>query len=79
VDHLLEKATRQHTKEHNIQLVLRTIYDCGEISRADLARLTQLTRTTVSEVVGDLIERGLVEEVAYFAASRGRLAPRRGT
>jgi N-acetylglucosamine repressor len=72
VDHLLEKATRQHTKGHNSRLLLRTIYEYGEISRADLARLTQLTRATVSEVVADLIERGLVEEVGHGAAAVGR-------
>ena len=43
MDRLLEKATRQHTKDHNSQLILRTIYDHDEISRAELARLTRLT------------------------------------
>lgn len=70
--HLLAKATRQHTRDHNSRMVLRTIYEYGEISRADLARLTQLTRATVSEVVGDLIERGLVEEVGHGASAVGR-------
>lgn len=69
---LLEKATRQHTKTHNSRLVLRTIYDGGSVSRADLARLTQLTRATVSDVVADLIRQGLVEEVGYGAAAVGR-------
>jgi predicted NBD/HSP70 family sugar kinase len=72
VDHLLEKATRQHTKDHNSRLVLRTIYEYDEVSRAELARLTQLTRTTVSDVVGDLIGRGLVEEVGHGATGVGR-------
>jgi len=72
VDHLLEKATRQHTKDHNSRLVLRAIYEYGEVSRAELARLTQLTRTTVSDVVGDLIARGLVEEVGHGASGVGR-------
>lgn len=69
---LLAKATRQHTKEHNSRLLLRTIYDRGEISRADLARLTRLTRATVSEVAGELIERGLVEEVGHGPVAVGR-------
>jgi predicted NBD/HSP70 family sugar kinase len=72
VDHLLQKATRQHTKDHNSRLILRTIYDYGEISRADLARLTHLTRTTVSDVVGDLMEQGLVEEVGHGPSAVGR-------
>jgi predicted NBD/HSP70 family sugar kinase len=69
---MLEKATRQHTRDHNARLVLQTIYDSGEISRADLARRTHLTRTTVSEVVGVLIEQGLVEEVGHAPAGVGR-------
>jgi len=73
VDRLLEKATRQHTKDHNSQLVLRTIYDSNAISRAELARLTRLTRTTISDVVAQLIERGLVEEIGHGRSSGGRL------
>ncbi|HJZ47218.1 MAG TPA: ROK family transcriptional regulator [Roseiflexaceae bacterium] len=69
---LLKKATRQHTKDHNSRLVLQTIYDGGQMSRADLARLTHLTRTTVSEVVSELIEQGLVEEVGHGPSSIGR-------
>ena len=37
------KATRQFTRDINERLILRTIYDMGEVSRADLARLTSLT------------------------------------
>ncbi|HEY0603935.1 MAG TPA: ROK family transcriptional regulator [Herpetosiphonaceae bacterium] len=69
---LLQKATRQHTKTHNSRLVLRTIYDYGTISRADVARLTHLTRATISEVVADLIRQGLVEEVGHGPVSVGR-------
>jgi predicted NBD/HSP70 family sugar kinase len=72
VEYVLEKATRQHTRDHNSRLVLRKIYDAGEISRATLARLTRLTRTTISEVVADLIEQGLVQEVGQGPAGVGR-------
>lgn len=68
----LTKATRQHTRDHNSRLVLRTIYEYGEISRADLSRLTGLTRTTISEVVGDLIGQALVQEVGHAPAGVGR-------
>jgi predicted NBD/HSP70 family sugar kinase len=73
VDRLLEKATRQHTKDHNSQLILRAIYEYDEISRAELARLTRLTRTTVSDVVANLIERELVEEIGHGTSSGGRM------
>src|SRR5262249_39217791 len=41
-------------------------------SRADLARLTHLTRTTVSDVVSGLIEQGLIEEVGQGPSGVGR-------
>jgi N-acetylglucosamine repressor len=68
----MKKATRQHTKAHNSQLVLKLIYDSGKISRADIARQTQLTRTTVSQVVSELIAQGLVEEVGFGESAGGK-------
>jgi N-acetylglucosamine repressor len=69
------KATRQYTRDINERLVLRTIYDLGEVSRADLARLTSLTRTTVSDVMQSLIERELVEEIGQSSAANVGRAP----
>ncbi|HEX8229471.1 MAG TPA: ROK family transcriptional regulator [Chloroflexia bacterium] len=68
----LQKATQQQTKTYNSRLVMRTIYDQGRISRADVARLTHLTRTTVSDLVTDLQEKGLVEEVGMGQSLGGR-------
>jgi N-acetylglucosamine repressor len=68
----LEKATHQHTKDHNSRLVLRAIYDAGTMSRAGLARLTGLTRTTVSEVVANLMAHELIEEVGQGPTGVGR-------
>lgn len=73
MEHLFTKATRQHTKDHNTRLVLRAIYDGETISRAELARRTGLTRTTVSSVVGELLERHVVEEIGTGHFSGGRL------
>src|SRR6476661_6797448 len=67
-----QKATQQQTKTYNSQLVLKTIYDSGQISRAEVARLTHLTRTTVSDVVGELADQGLVEEVGQGPSAGGR-------
>lgn len=57
---------------HNTHLVLKTIYDSLEISRADIARETGLTRPTVSDVVSDLLDTGLVEEVGYGPSTGGK-------
>lgn len=69
---LPEKATHRQTRAFNQQLVLRALHDGGRLSRADLARLTGLTRTTVSELVGALIEDGLIEEVGRGPSSGGK-------
>ncbi|MBC7228295.1 MAG: ROK family transcriptional regulator [Thermoflexales bacterium] len=66
------KATRQQTRAHNTRLVLRTIYEHGPLSRADIARATHLTRTTVSDVVAELMEQGLVAEVGFRPSSGGK-------
>lgn len=66
------KATHAQTRQHNHRLVLRTVYDFGPISRAEVARSTGLTRTTVSDVVGDLLGDGIVEEVGRGPSSGGK-------
>jgi N-acetylglucosamine repressor len=58
----MKKATYQQTKQHNRDLVLRTIFINETVSRAEVARVTSLTRTTVSDVVNGLLTEGLVEE-----------------
>lgn len=68
----MEKATRQHTRQHNRNLVLQTIFASEAVSRAEVARITHLTRTTVSEIVGGLIEEGLVEEVGRGESIGGK-------
>lgn len=68
----MKKATREDTKAHNYQLVRKTIYSHGELSRADVARMTGLTRTTVSDVIGDLIGDGLVAEVGVGPSIGGK-------
>ena len=66
------KATLHETREHNEQLVLATVYDQGPISRAEVARLTGLTRTTVSDVVGGLLASGLAREIGRGPSTGGK-------
>ena len=68
----MKKATHQQTKEHNRDLVLKTIFDHQAISRAEIARLTQLTRATVSDLVNELLAEGLVEEVGLGSSMGGK-------
>lgn len=67
-----KKATREQTKRHNNRLVLKTVYDRDMSSRAELARITNLTATTVSATIAELMADGLVEEVGSGLIERGK-------
>ncbi len=67
-----KKATHQQTKQHNRDLVLKTFFDNQSISRAEIARSTKLTRATVSDMVANLIDEGLVNEVGVGSSIGGR-------
>lgn len=68
----MEKATRQQTKDHNTRLVLKTIYDAREISRAEIARRTSLTRPTVSTIVAGLLAENYVTESGTGLSAGGK-------
>jgi predicted NBD/HSP70 family sugar kinase len=62
-------------RDGNRALVLQSLYRGGGLSRADLARLTGLTRVTISELVAELIADRLVGEVGTREQSgRGKPA-----
>ena len=52
--------------------VLRLIWQERQISRADIARRTGLSRSTVSEIVSVLLPTGLLAEVGVGVSSGGR-------
>ena len=66
------KATHRQTRVHNERLVVRTLYDLGPVSRAEVARLTGLTRTTVSDVISGLLDDGVVREIGRGPSSGGK-------
>src|SRR3978361_1069848 len=57
------KVLPEHARGHNRSLVMQTLYREGQLSRADIARETGLTRVTVSALVADLIGEHLVIEI----------------
>ncbi len=67
-----QKATHAQTRAYNANLVLRTIYDRSPISRAGIARVTGLTRTSVSDVAAELLDAGVVEEVGRGPSTGGK-------
>lgn len=62
-------------RQHNLAAVLRRVAEHGPRSRAMLAVETGLTKTTVSSLVAELIELGLMRETgAELAGGTGRPA-----
>lgn len=61
--HSRRKAVPGDARRHNRSLVLRTLFESGPLSRADLARATHLTRVTTSDLAAELLAEGLVEEL----------------
>lgn len=56
------KVLPEAARAHNLALVLQTLLRTDDLSRADVARETGLTRVTVSDLVAELIASGLVRE-----------------
>ncbi|MCL4237258.1 MAG: ROK family protein [Anaerolineae bacterium] len=65
------KATHSQLRAHNRRLLLRAIYDGVADNRAALAQETQLAKPTVSEVIGELIDEGLLVEEGHGQSTRG--------
>ena len=64
------KVLPEHARGHNRSLVLQTLYRGALLSRADIARETGLTRVTVSDLVSELLEDGLVVETGQREDAR---------
>ena len=60
-----------HAKQHNLQTIHETIRLHGPVSRADVARMTRLTAQTVSNLVRELLDDGLVIEAERRRNGRG--------
>ncbi|MGC9023477.1 MAG: ROK family transcriptional regulator [Chloroflexia bacterium] len=59
-------------REYNERLVLNLVRRAGRLSRADIAKRTHLSRSTVSSIIVDLIEANLVREVGAGHSRGGR-------
>jgi N-acetylglucosamine repressor len=68
----IKKATHQETKKHNRDLILKTVFEAETVSRAEIARITRLTRPTVSDLISGLLAEGLVEEVGVGSSIGGK-------
>ncbi len=59
---MLKGASLEYTKAHNHRIVLEYICLNGPISRAEIARQTNLTKQTISNIVSRLLEQNLICE-----------------
>ena len=64
------KLLQEDARRHHRSLLIQQLFREGPASRADLARTSGLTRVTVSDLVGELVADGLVEELGAPAESR---------
>lgn len=64
------KLLQEDARRHHRSLLLQQLFREGPASRADLARTSGLTRVTVSDLVGELVGEGLVEELGAPAEAR---------
>ena len=64
------KLLQEDARRHHRALLLQRLFRDGPASRADLARTTALTRVTVSDLVGEMLADGLVEELGAPVESR---------
>lgn len=53
---------REAVRNHNLSTVLRLVHEYGDITRSQLTHLTGLNRSTISDLVEELAEAGLVVE-----------------
>jgi len=60
----------QDGRRSNLSLVLQSLYDEPQLTRADLARSTGLTKVTISDLVSELIDEELVQETGITVGIR---------
>lgn len=61
-------------REINLSTVMRCLHEGAPLSRARMADLTGLNKTTVSSLVEELVSRGLIGEVGKDTSTSGRPA-----
>jgi predicted NBD/HSP70 family sugar kinase len=69
--HMLRGTNLVYTKQYNLRIVHEVIRVFGPLSRADIARRTELTVQTVSNLVKELLECGLIYEAERRQEGRG--------
>jgi N-acetylglucosamine repressor len=69
---MLTKQSQSNVKLNNLRLILNSVIKHDPLSRADLVRLTHISKPTVSNLIDELIQRNLVLEIGVGRSSTGR-------
>ncbi len=69
---MLEKQSQSNVKLNNLRLILKTIINHKSVSRADLVRLTRISKPTVSNLIENLLSQNLVQEIGHGHSKTGR-------
>jgi N-acetylglucosamine repressor len=67
-----QRASRSLLRDFNVSLLIELVRRAGSISRAELARQSQLSAPTVSAIVDSILKRGIVVETTTAPSSGGR-------
>ncbi|ANS75942.1 transcriptional regulator [Paenibacillus yonginensis] len=66
---MIKKTDQDVMRENNTKLVLKTLFDTDQTSRSLIAEKINLQKSTVSSIVRELHEQGLIEELGIGEAS----------
>jgi len=69
---MLTKQSQSNVKLNNLRLILNSVIKHDPLSRADLVRLTHISKPTVSNLIDELIQRNLVLEIGAGKSNTGR-------
>ncbi|RPI57947.1 MAG: ArsR family transcriptional regulator, partial [Chloroflexi bacterium] len=69
-----QTADQALVREMNLSIILRYLHAGGPMSRASLASLAGLNKTTVSSLADELLRRGLLHQVGLDNTRTGRPA-----
>jgi len=68
----MKKAGLRDIKNRNSQIILSLILENGPLSRIEIAKYTKLSPSTVTVLVNELIEKGLLVESGVSSSTGGR-------
>ncbi len=68
----MKKTTLKDMKKKNLRLVLQCIAEGNGLSRTELAEISGLSISTISTLISELLEEGIISEIGEAASTGGR-------